>query len=103
MVGVAPARSPAGVEITPILTERLAIYRPEGTRAGSPASWGPWVLFPEGSHTRAVITAALHATGASVEVVAEYEKTILNELDLLREAANATQLRRNWQGWKAVQ
>ncbi|MEO7386465.1 MAG: ubiquinone biosynthesis regulatory protein kinase UbiB [Gammaproteobacteria bacterium] len=33
-----------------------------------------------------------------VAVVAEYEKTILNELDLLREAANANQLRRNWQG-----
>jgi ubiquinone biosynthesis protein len=32
------------------------------------------------------------------EVVAEYEKTILNELDLLREAANAAQLGRNWQG-----
>jgi len=32
-----------------------------------------------------------------VEVVREYEKTILNELDLLREAANAAQLRRNWQ------
>jgi len=32
------------------------------------------------------------------EVVAEYEKTILNELDMLREAANATQLRRNWAG-----
>ncbi len=33
-----------------------------------------------------------------VAVVREYEKTILNELDLLREAGNATQLRRNWQG-----
>jgi ubiquinone biosynthesis protein len=33
-----------------------------------------------------------------VEVVGEYEKTILNELDLLREAANANQLRRNWNG-----
>ncbi len=33
-----------------------------------------------------------------VDVVREYEKTILNELDLLREAANATQLRRNWEG-----
>jgi len=32
-----------------------------------------------------------------VEVVSEYEKTILNELDLLREAANAAQLRRNWE------
>ncbi len=33
-----------------------------------------------------------------VEVVAEYEKTILNELDLMREAANASQLRSNFLG-----
>ena len=32
------------------------------------------------------------------EVVAEYEKTILDELDLLREGASASQLRRNFQG-----
>ena len=32
------------------------------------------------------------------EVVAEYEKTILDELDLIREAANAAQLRRNFAG-----
>ena len=31
------------------------------------------------------------------EVVTEYEKTITDELDLLREAANASQLRRNFQ------
>lgn len=35
-----------------------------------------------------------------VEVVAEYEKTILDELDLMREAANASQLRRNFEGSK---
>jgi len=34
------------------------------------------------------------------EVVAEYEKTILDELDLLREGASATQLRRNFQDSK---
>jgi len=33
-----------------------------------------------------------------VEVISEYEKTILDELDLLREAANASQLRRNFEG-----
>jgi ubiquinone biosynthesis protein len=32
------------------------------------------------------------------EVVREYEKTILDELDLMREAANAAQLRRNFTG-----
>ena len=31
-----------------------------------------------------------------VEVVDEYEKTIFDELDLMREAANASQLRRNF-------
>nr|VFK01150.1 MAG: 2-octaprenylphenol hydroxylase [Candidatus Kentron sp. H]VFK01239.1 MAG: 2-octaprenylphenol hydroxylase [Candidatus Kentron sp. H]VFK04881.1 MAG: 2-octaprenylphenol hydroxylase [Candidatus Kentron sp. H] len=33
-----------------------------------------------------------------MEVVAEYEKTIFDELDLMREGASATQLRRNFQG-----
>lgn len=33
-----------------------------------------------------------------VEVVAEYEKTILDELDLMREGANAAELRRNFKG-----
>ena len=33
-----------------------------------------------------------------VEVVSDYEKTIYDELDLLREAANASQLRRNFAG-----
>jgi ubiquinone biosynthesis protein len=33
-----------------------------------------------------------------VEIVAEYEKTILDELDLMREAANASQLKRNFAG-----
>ena len=33
-----------------------------------------------------------------VEVVGDYEKTIFDELDLMREAANATQLKRNFDG-----
>jgi ubiquinone biosynthesis protein len=33
-----------------------------------------------------------------LELVAEYEKTILDELDLMREGANATQLKRNFEG-----
>jgi len=33
-----------------------------------------------------------------LEIVAEYEKTILDELDLMREAANAAQLKRNFRG-----
>jgi len=33
-----------------------------------------------------------------LEIVAEYEKTIIDELDLMREAANTAQLRRNFEG-----
>lgn len=33
----------------------------------------------------------------ATEIVADYEKTILDELDLMREAANASQLRRNFE------
>lgn len=33
-----------------------------------------------------------------VQIVRDYEKTIFDELDLRREAANAAQLRRNWEG-----
>jgi ubiquinone biosynthesis protein len=33
-----------------------------------------------------------------LEIVAEYEKTIIDELDLMREAANASQLKRNFRG-----
>ncbi|HEY4128462.1 MAG TPA: AarF/UbiB family protein, partial [Gammaproteobacteria bacterium] len=33
-----------------------------------------------------------------LEVVQEYEKTVLDELDLVREAANAAQLKRNFEG-----
>jgi ubiquinone biosynthesis protein len=36
------------------------------------------------------------------EVVAEFEKTLYDELDLLREAANASQLRRNFAGSAAL-
>lgn len=48
------------------------------------ASWLP-VLIPDGRRLR------------SREIVKEYEKTLLNELNLLHEAANATQLRRNFE------
>ena len=37
-----------------------------------------------------------------VEVVAEYRKTIVDELDLLRESANGIQLRRNFEGSKSL-
>ncbi|MDZ7752047.1 MAG: ubiquinone biosynthesis regulatory protein kinase UbiB [Gammaproteobacteria bacterium] len=51
-------------------------------------------------HTMAALADRFWAEGRRLrprEVVAEYEKTILDELDLLREAGSASQLRRNFE------
>ena len=55
----------------PLLTESLSVYGPPGRRIGAPATWGPWVLFPTGSHTRGLVVAELRRLGAPIEVVAE--------------------------------
>ena len=81
VVCVEATPTPPGVTATVLRTEELAVYRPGGSRAGPPAGWGPWVLFPEGSHTRAVIEAELVKLGAPVEVVAEsHQPDVLAEM-----------------------
>ena len=68
-------------DVRPLLTENLAIYRPGTNKLGPISSWGPWVLFPEGSNTRSVIEAALRGEGAAVEVVAEsHQPDVLREM-----------------------
>ncbi|MEZ5247335.1 MAG: LysR family transcriptional regulator [Acidimicrobiales bacterium] len=68
---VAPTTTRRGVETAPLLTEDIAVYSPDGSRPRRPATWGPWVVFPEGSHTRAVVVDALRELGAPIEIVAE--------------------------------
>lgn len=57
--------------VRPLLDEPLALYAPADTEPGPPASWGPWVAFPSGSHTRRLTGRALSRLGATYEVVAE--------------------------------
>jgi DNA-binding transcriptional LysR family regulator len=79
-VCVEPEVAP-GLEIGSLLDEPLAVYAPDGARAGNPASWGPWVTFPVGSRTRAIIGAALRERGAPFEVVAEsHQPEVLREM-----------------------
>lgn len=81
VVCVEPAEPIRGIRTWPVLTEQLAVYRPDGRRAGAPRSWGPWVLFPEGSHTRSLVTAQLRELGAPLEVVAEsHQPDVLREM-----------------------
>lgn len=71
VVCVRPHTERRGLVVEPLLTEDIAVYSPDGSRPRRPATWGPWVLFPDGSHTRAVIDAALRDLGAPLDVVAE--------------------------------
>jgi DNA-binding transcriptional LysR family regulator len=71
VVCVEPIEPRRGIETTRLRTEQLAVYSPNRTRPRRPATWGPWVLFPEGSHTRALIDDALLDLGAPLEIVAE--------------------------------
>ena len=85
VVCVAPPRPVAGIDTTPVLTEPLIVLAPPTvTHVGPPATWGPWVLFPSGSHTRLAIEAALADRGAPVEVAAEsHQPDVLREMVVL--------------------
>jgi DNA-binding transcriptional LysR family regulator len=84
VVCVEPPAPIAGVRTEPLLDEPLAVYGPPGTRIGDPATWGPWVLFPAGSHTRSVVVAELARLGAPLEVVAEsHQPDVVREMVLL--------------------
>ncbi|MFV0526770.1 MAG: LysR family transcriptional regulator [Acidimicrobiales bacterium] len=69
-VVVAPERPTGELSFEPLTRDELAVYAPDGGRAGDPASWGPWVTFPEGSHTRRLVARALGERGAPFAVVA---------------------------------
>lgn len=80
-VCVAPPRAHPEFTVRPLLSESLAVYGPLGRRLGAPASWGPWVLFPAGSHTRSLVAAELRRLGAPMEVVAEsHQPEVLREM-----------------------
>lgn len=70
-VCIAPESPVPGVRTVPLLHESLVVVAPVGTPVGDPTAWGPWVLFPVGSHTRSQVEARLRALGAPVQVAAE--------------------------------
>lgn len=70
-VCVEPPIPPPNIETEPLLDEPLVLIAPAGTRIGRPASWGPWLLFPTGSHTRHRVEERLRERGAPIRVAAE--------------------------------
>jgi DNA-binding transcriptional LysR family regulator len=63
-------------------TEPLAVYAPSGvSTSGDPSTWGPWVAFPPGAHTRRVVADRLADLGNRYEVVAEsHQPEVLSEM-----------------------
>jgi DNA-binding transcriptional LysR family regulator len=81
VVCVQPPTAVAGVESHPLIDEDLVVYAPPGTAIGLPGTWGPWVLFPVGSHTREAIDERLRQLGARVEIAAEsHQPDVLREM-----------------------
>jgi DNA-binding transcriptional LysR family regulator len=81
VVCVAPITPPPGIDTVELLREPLAVYAPEGAARASQPSWGPWVTFPRGSHTRALIEERVTALGADFRVVAEsHQPEVLREM-----------------------
>jgi len=70
-VCVQPPAPVAGIETAPLLVEELAVYSGGEDVTRPAAKWGPWVMFPRGSHTRMLIVDALTELGAPIEIVAE--------------------------------
>ncbi len=80
-VVVEPPSGSSDLDVEPLLEESLIVVAPEGQAVGPPSAWGPWVLFPTGSHTRALIERELRHRGAPVEVVAEsHQPEVLREM-----------------------
>ena len=81
VVCVEPATPRAGVITAPVIDEPLVVYAPRGATIGSPDRWGPWVLFPADSHSRAQIETALRALSAPVLVSAEsHQPDVLRQM-----------------------
>lgn len=73
--------SEPALAIEPLLDEPLAVYAPPGTALGPPAEWGPWVVFPEGSHTRGLVVTELARIGAPLDIVGEsHQPEVLREM-----------------------
>ncbi len=77
VVCVEPPSPIIGVETVGLLSEPLVVYAPPGSEIGAPATWGPWVLFPTGSHTRRAIAERLGELGAPIEIAAESHQPVV--------------------------
>ena len=83
-VCVEPPAPVAGIDTVALLSEPMVVFGPPGAAIGSPSQWGPWVLFPAGSHSRQLVVDRLVKLGAPVDIAAEsHQPDVLREMVLL--------------------
>ncbi|MFV0308100.1 MAG: LysR family transcriptional regulator [Desertimonas sp.] len=70
-VVVEPPSPWPGVATEPLFDEPLVVVAPPEQATDDPSTWGPWVTFPRGSHTRVLILDRLRARGVSRSITAE--------------------------------
>lgn len=81
VVCVQPSTHPFGTIVEPLRDDPMFIIAPPGVEVGAATEWGPWVMFPDGSHTRGRVTDQLIAAGARTDVVAEsHQPEVLAEM-----------------------
>lgn len=84
VVCVEPPTPRSGIETDDLLSEPLVVLAPAGVTIGAPASWGPWLLFPSGSHTRHRIGQRLRELGAPMRIAAEsHQPDVLRQMTAL--------------------
>jgi DNA-binding transcriptional LysR family regulator len=84
VVCVDPPRARPGIDVTLLRSEPLVVMAPAGTTIGEPGTWGPWLLFPEGSHTRHRIAERLRELGAPLRIAAEsHQPDVLQQMVVL--------------------
>lgn len=81
VVCVEPPSPAPGIELEALRVEPIVVYAPAGSVVGPPSTWGPWVLFPDGSHTRHQIIEQLRLLGAPLQIAAEsHQANVLREM-----------------------
>lgn len=68
---VEPPEPVPGIDVDVLVDESLTVIGPRGADVADPATWGPWLLFPTGSHTRSLVERSLRGRGAPIRIEAE--------------------------------
>jgi len=77
---IKPDSVPEEIRVTELFDEPVGVYGPS-QKTQNIKSWGPWVSFPKGSHTRRLVASSLSQLGAEFNVVAEsHQPEVLKEM-----------------------